>query len=314
MIYYLASSISLEAFMRVANWASELLKESHAPSSLPERAFSQEQHMIAKSLNEFKTIRQIHNLGRMYHCEGPKVHEMRFLWVWGASFWATNPKDHVYALCSITNLDIEPRYDESVSFADAYIEFCVEQTKSPLYGPLHFLQYAGLSNGDPAKVGIPTWVPNFPDWAEACGGQLNVCLSHPGRRAKLWKDCIGRVEVVSIRDRSLLTTSLPVDCISDISPILHPKQDMSNFLCYVYKMLNDAFVASETPYRKDSHPFLKLASAFYHARIPGTVWNAIELIRVARLFPYLHLSILASGKRNSYEETLETFRTTSAVI
>jgi hypothetical protein len=47
MIYHLASSISLEAFMRVANWASELLKESHAPSSLPERAFSQEQHMIA---------------------------------------------------------------------------------------------------------------------------------------------------------------------------------------------------------------------------------------------------------------------------
>ncbi|KAH6962949.1 heterokaryon incompatibility protein-domain-containing protein [Fusarium avenaceum] len=307
IMYYSASSISLEALTRVANWASELLQESYAPSSLPQSTISQEQHMIATSLNQFKTIRQIHNLRKMYHSVVPKVHELRFLWVWGASFRATNPKDHVYALCSIANLDIQPRYDESVSVADVYIEFCIEQTKSPLYAPLQFLQYAGLSNGDPAKLGIPTWVPNFPDCAEAYGGQLIVCLSHPGRTAKLWKDCIGRVEDISIRDRSLHTTSLPVDCISDMSPILHSKQDLASFLCHIYKMLTDAFVASETPYRKDSHPFLKLASAFYHTRIPGTVWNKLELIRVARLFLYLHLSILASGENKSYKESFGNF-------
>jgi hypothetical protein len=307
IMYYSASSISLEPFTRVANWASELLQESRAPSTFPQRTLSQEQHMIANSLNEFKTIRQIHTLRKLYHCPCPKVHDMRFLWVWGASFRATNAKDHVYALCSIANLDIQPRYDDSVSVADVYIEFCVEQTKSPFYAPLHFLQYAGLSNGDSAQVGIPTWVPNFPACAEAFGDQLNVCLSHPGRTAKLWKDCIGRVEDISIRDRSLLTTSLRIDCISDISPILHPKEDIPHFLHHLYKMLNDAFKASETPYRKDCHPFLKLASAFYHARIPSTVWNTIELIRVARMFLYLHLSIFSSGKNNIYEEAFGDF-------
>ncbi|KAF5022183.1 hypothetical protein F66182_5770 [Fusarium sp. NRRL 66182] len=307
IMYYLTSSINLEPFARVVDWASKLLRKSRAPTTLPQRTLPQEQHMIANSLGEFRTIQQIHGLRKMYHCTCPKVHDMRFLWVWGASFRATNPKDHVYALCSIANLNIQPRYDESVSVADVYIEFCVEQTKSPFSAPLHFLQYAGLSNGDPAKVGLPTWVPNFPDCAEALGDQLNVCLSHPGRTARLWKDCIGRVADISIRDRSLLTTSLCIDCIADISPILHPKEDIPHFLHHLYRMLNDALKASETPYRRDSHPFLKLASAFYHARIPSTVWNTIELIRVARMFLYLHLSVLASGGNNSYEERFGDF-------
>ncbi|KAM0186953.1 hypothetical protein ACHAPI_011460 [Fusarium lateritium] len=72
-------------------------------------------------------------------------------------------------------------------------------------------------------------------------------------------------------------------------------------------MLDDAFKILETPYRKDTHPFLKLASAFYNARIPGTVWNTIELIRVARLFLYLHLSVMASEKETNYEEALGDF-------
>ncbi|KAM0244914.1 hypothetical protein ACHAP5_005820 [Fusarium lateritium] len=309
VMYYLTSSIGLEPFTHVANWALEVLLESRAPTTLPQLkgTISQEQHMIANSLNEFKTIRQIHTLRKLYHCTCPEVHDLSFLWVWGASFRATNPKDHVYALCGIANLQIQPRYDEGVSVGDVYIEFCVQQIKSPFYAPLHFLQYAGLSNGDPAKVGLPTWVPNFPECAEAFGDQLNVCLSHPGRKAKLWKDSIGCVEDISIRDRSLLTTSLHIDCISDISPILHSKEDIPNFLHHLYRMLDDAFKSSETPYRKDSHPFLKLASAFYHTRIPGTVWNTIELIRVARLFLYLHLSVMASGKKSIYEEAFGDF-------
>ncbi|KAM0294534.1 hypothetical protein ACHAPM_011182 [Fusarium culmorum] len=227
---------------------------------------------------------------------------MRLLWVEGASFRATNPKDHVYALCGIANLDIPPRYDESVSVAEVYIEFCVEQTKIPIFAPLHFLTYAGLANGDPAKFDLPTWVPNFPDCAEAFGVPIHICLPHV-LKAKIWKDCIGSIEDISIRDRSLHTTSLHIDCISDISPTLSTDEDIPGFLPYLYKMLNDAFEATESPYRKDSHPFLKLASAFYHARIPNKVWNTIELIIVARMILYLHLSVLISDGKNKYDES-----------
>ncbi|WXC67409.1 hypothetical protein SNK03_013203 [Fusarium graminearum] len=302
VVYYEKSSISLEPFARVVHWVSNLVTELHAPTSLPQRALPHEQLMIANSLNKFGTINKIRTLRKLYHCTCPQVHDMRLLWVEGASFRATNPKDHVYALCGIANLDIPPRYDESVSVAEVYIEFCVEQTKIPIFAPLNFLTYAGLANGDPAKFDLPTWVPNFPDCAEAFGVPIHISLPHV-RKAKIWKDCIGSVEDISIRDRSLHTTLLHIDCISDISPTLGTDEDIPGFLPYLYKMLNDAFEATESPYRKDSHPFLKLASAFYHARIPNKVWNTIELIRVARMFLYLHLSVLISEGKNKYDES-----------
>ncbi|RGP62580.1 heterokaryon incompatibility protein het-6or allele [Fusarium sporotrichioides] len=304
-MYYSTSSIRLEQFTRVVEWAKSLDQE------LPPETLPLGQNLLAIRLKVFKTIHEIKNLRRIYHCPCPEVHDMRFLWVQGASFRATNPKDHIYALCGITNLDIPPRYDENVSVAEVYIEFCIEQVKSfgknSYFEPLHFLSHAGLSNGDPTKLGLPTWVPNFPACAEAYGESVNICFPHV-REVKEWRDCIGRSEDISIRDRSLFTTSLHIDCISDVSPAIQEGTEIP-FLRHVYKMLKDSFESSENPYRKDAHPFLKLASAFYHTRIPNQVWMSYELIRVARMFLWIHLSVLKARKwaSKSYEDDCGDF-------
>ncbi|KAF5707752.1 heterokaryon incompatibility (het-6OR allele) [Fusarium mundagurra] len=302
ILYYAAHSINFRTLARVTYWASNLEK------SVLSMDLSPAQHWLFKSLR-FETLRGVDIFRRDQSDQGRMSSPaLGFVGIWGTSFRATNPKDHVYAFLGILNLNIEPRYNESISVAEVYIEFCTTQlliSNQHSLGPLHFLRHAGLTNGNPGKLGLPTWVPNFPVCADGTGGSKISSLPQPMREQKQWKDSIGRVEDISIRVRSLFTTCLRIDCISHISPILDESHDSANFLQSVYKMLNDALQTSEHPYHKNSHPFLKLASAFCHARIPNLSWSALELLRVARMFLYLHL--ITSEENSIYREKFKDF-------
>jgi hypothetical protein len=86
-------------------------------------------------------------------------------------YLATDPRDFVYGILSLTRLDITPDYKKSprdvfVEFAKVYVETCERlnfdtepEDKRELGGPLIFIQYclAGVDN----DMDLPSWVSSF---------------------------------------------------------------------------------------------------------------------------------------------------------
>ena len=73
---------------------------------------------------------------------------------------ATDPRDHVYGLLGLIDLDIVPDYSEKMTVADVYIEVarhCLNME------PVDILSLAGTRNGpdDSTHLDMPSWVP---DW------------------------------------------------------------------------------------------------------------------------------------------------------
>lgn len=211
----------------------------------------------------------------------------------GSFLEATNPKDHVYALLGVTGLRITPRYEDTVSVASVYIEFCVEQLKATQETPpfdLGFLRFSGLANEDPKQDNrLPSWVPNFPVCSTKDYYRVVSLDNSEGEITRSWAEAIGTVKDIHIRSSSLFTPCLFIDTVEDMSDFLLDSRSAGSpesytaFVLSVFRLLK--LVASKSSASTETHPFLKLMSAFCRASDP--VWSSPHLIRIARMLQYL---------------------------
>lgn len=72
----------------------------------------------------------------------------------------TDPRDHVYGLLGLIDLDIVPNYSEDMTVADVYLEVARHCLNIE---PIDILSLAGTRNGPDAltHLDLPSWVP---DW------------------------------------------------------------------------------------------------------------------------------------------------------
>ncbi|PVH93755.1 hypothetical protein DM02DRAFT_573940, partial [Periconia macrospinosa] len=211
---------------------------------------------------------------------------------------ATNPKDYVYALVGVSGLDIVPHYEDDMSVASVYAEFCAKQMPFTRYSsgirlakvnmPLSFLELAGLVNGNPGEYGLPSWVPNFPACAINDGSYRISCLDGPGaikEKEDTWLDKFtGSEEGVSISDKSLFVNSLFIESVEDSSDILsESSESQGRFVLSVFRLLKSVFEALENPYSERCHPFLRLTSALYGSKIESPIWESPKVLRASRL-------------------------------
>jgi hypothetical protein len=97
-----------------------------------------------------------------------KKRDSWLLSTYGGGFKASDPKDHIYGLLGITELDIIPDYSTHKNVSDVYTEYVVawlESMREPGiphgdFQPLYFLNKAGIGLFG-LTVGFPTWAPNF---------------------------------------------------------------------------------------------------------------------------------------------------------
>ena len=97
--------------------------------------------------------------------------DMWMLSTHGGDLKASDPKDHIYGLLGVTELDITPDYSTRKSVGDVYTEYVVvwseimRSTDMLFKGisqvhPLYFLYEAGMGMFG-HTAGFPTWAPNF---------------------------------------------------------------------------------------------------------------------------------------------------------
>lgn len=267
----------------------------------------------------------------------------------GSCLEATNPKDHVYALLGVTGLRITPHYENEVSVASVYTEFCVEQlnaVRGTSGSDIKFLRFSGLVNGDPEQKDIlPSWVPNFPvcstkgiyllnnleredhdseeedQHSEGEDHQSEGEDHHSGEGDhhsrddhRSWAEAIGSVKDVRICDSSLFTAHLPIDTVEDISEVLSDSRGSGSpesytaFVLSVFELLRLADSSSSTS--DDIHPFLKLTSAFYRARVCDPAWLSPLVVRVARMLQFLVMG-KGGGSKPGIWSFGSTFRSSS---
>ncbi|OIW29050.1 HET-domain-containing protein [Coniochaeta ligniaria NRRL 30616] len=87
----------------------------------------------------------------------------------GRGLRATDKKDHIYGLMSLSRVPVTPDYSKSKSVGDVYRDYvsalldaypaCATELGLP---PLFFLFYAGQGLYDHAD-GFPSWAPNYPE-------------------------------------------------------------------------------------------------------------------------------------------------------
>ncbi|RFU33592.1 hypothetical protein B7463_g2767, partial [Scytalidium lignicola] len=83
----------------------------------------------------------------------------------GMKLFATDPKDHVYGLLGLTDLNITPDYERK-SLRDVYCEYSAAwleacQSFPALQPELMFLSHSGVGIFGNETL-LPSWVPNFP--------------------------------------------------------------------------------------------------------------------------------------------------------
>jgi len=203
-------------------------------------------------------------------------------------FKASNPKDYVYALLSITNLDLEPRYEDDTTVAEVFVEFCarfVNGVGDTHLDGLEFLVMSDLANGNPGPHDLPTWVPNLPSCAER---RSEYMLPFIGQKPS--DDIIknhprfdGGVNV-QIDGQGMSTDGFVLDVLSEVSEIYAPASDVhgycrtAGFLPSLFEMMKRVYEASERSYHAKDHPLTKLASALALAKAS---WGSIEVTMTA---------------------------------
>lgn len=177
IFFYADHSISLHVLLQISQWAGAVLSAYRSTSSLSP---SKEQlYFPLRQISDIGSIQPM-QAARLYMSDQQVLHSHpilmsganHMLTVYGTDLEATHPKDHVYALLGVSALDMVPCYDERISVADVYTEYCAEvvsktlRTPRPILPALEFIRYGGLVNGSPGQYDLPTWVPNFPVCSE----------------------------------------------------------------------------------------------------------------------------------------------------
>ncbi|KAF7552039.1 hypothetical protein G7Z17_g4574 [Cylindrodendrum hubeiense] len=129
----------------------------------------------------------------------------------GFDLRATDPRDHVYSLLALTNLEIEPDYEKSLS--QIYIEYSQVWLKTfqskPLQPELRFLAYGGVGMFD-EEPSLPSWVPNFRD-------QLQTKVKILGGRADKGIFGVSTPSAsINVDNKSLVAPGVEVHSISKV--------------------------------------------------------------------------------------------------
>ncbi|KAK3936634.1 heterokaryon incompatibility protein-domain-containing protein [Diplogelasinospora grovesii] len=132
----------------------------------------------------------------------------------GFSLGASDPRDHVYGLLAVTDMDIEPDYDKSLGqvyadFSSAWIKACHSSILNP---EMLFLSYAGIGvfGEEPS---LPSWVPNF----SACS-QMKSTMDHGWADNDMFAPSVSGASV-NMADMSLIVSGVEVDVVALVHEI-----------------------------------------------------------------------------------------------
>lgn len=315
VIFHRDRSVKLETLSSIAKWAEEAIRKYKPEVSRFDHTLK---CLEALAIRNPATLVGFAHEWIMTNSKGPDHAEdslqmlIPLLESWAIFLNASNPKDHVYALLGVTGLDITPDYGQATSIAAVYIQYCAKQLEmayqiSPAmrYPLLYFLRLAGYANGDPTSHDLPSWVPNFPSCAEKKQRFGSSLFSrYQKQQDPLWSYMSRQVDIVSIRERILITSSLAIAPLRSTTEARDASAESQRRCAIsVLRMLHDKRMWSrgedsqlEDSMRDYSHPLAKLAGAFYCARINGSFAESSEVLKVVRLLQYM-LTTDSEGKR-----------------
>ncbi|KAI8659815.1 HET domain-containing protein [Fusarium sp. Ph1] len=140
----------------------------------------------------------------------PKEMEQRFsMTITGFNLDATDPRDHVYGLLALTDLDIKPDYTRSLG--QVYTELArrlLEKNRlQNASQELSWLQYAGVGFFDQVST-LPSWVPNLQGRS-----QMKVLLL----TSAAYKDGLAAfIGTACIEDNTLTVPGVQVDVVTKV--------------------------------------------------------------------------------------------------
>lgn len=288
-LYYANHSIGFHLLENVWQWASKVTALPR-PETYPLTSWGPLHKISSKTLGQ--TV-----FARAFLDEHTDIDFLQALCFYGALLKATNPKDHIYALVGVANVEMIPRYENTASIASVYIEYslkCIDAARKTSTEPLRFLQFGGISNGNPGEHELPSWVPNFPYCADKGESSSVPCLYLGARQSRRsWEGSIGSITDVSIRSQSLHSTCLFITTSEALSDVPYSKIQGSSKMCEtkfvgsIFKILQCAIQATERPQTTNQHPFLKLTNAFFPTKNESFSWHSPEVLHLARVLQYI---------------------------
>ncbi|KAK3350269.1 heterokaryon incompatibility protein-domain-containing protein [Lasiosphaeria hispida] len=148
----------------------------------------------------------------------------------GFALQATDPRDHVYGLLGLTQLDIVPDYSLKTPLADVYIQYTQAwlqfnreheefiSKNDSLLAELWFLQFTGLGHFKDT-LGFPTWAPNFPQM------QRENITTLAGSNCEADQHVFPRnTPAALIEGNSLLVSGVIIDTVSHVAPFPRSEQ------------------------------------------------------------------------------------------
>lgn len=311
ILFYADNAIDFQTLATIFQWANKA-KEQSKPEKFPWRSEYLIQLLNFQAINNLSLARNGLALQKSMDGLDQYKNERAALLVTihdllGSRLEATHPKDHIYALLGVTGLEIVPRYGEETTVASVYTEFCIKQleaVRSSSRASFSLLHFSGLANGNPGPHALPTWVPNFPACAIHGFYHIGKLCEDEGERNPSMTYASGGVENVFIRDQSLFTTSLSIDTIEVCSQILSDSAEFqssyTDFAVSVFKILRALPGGSPSTSATDEiHPFLKLTSAFCHARVEEPAWLSPQVTRVARMLQAIVMGMSSEQHRSA---------------
>jgi hypothetical protein len=179
--------------------------------------------------------------------------------LFGGLLQATNPKDHVYALLGLSDIDVKPHYSDDVPVRRVYRDFVagwlrkyhLELSRVGRLDELDLLKYAGIGMFD-NPFQLPSWAPNFPAFSR------NVNSVGPKfAQSQRFEILFPRPEApAAVIQYHLRCEGLPFDKITLVSEPCMTALDNGSFI----EMLK-AFIKRHPMYVSGIHPILAFLRA-----------------------------------------------------
>jgi heterokaryon incompatibility protein (HET) len=141
----------------------------------------------------------------------------------GRSYLATDPRDHIYGLLALTNIDIVPDYSPEKSVGEVYRDYVDAllrtydldwETFGVATNRLSFLYYAGIGIFDNV-LSLPSWAPNYQEDSQK--GLTGFWIS-AGADSGVFHDSIS---APMVKELILVVTGVNIDSISRVENAPH---------------------------------------------------------------------------------------------
>jgi hypothetical protein len=162
--------ITLDNLILISHWLGQIVGTG-APEAFDIGLWSSISSRLGYSSLKFRPLERIFNfrvgnVGRLGSAGGFDVVSLF------RGYGATDPRDNIYGLLGLVNLEIEPDYSPSNSAAQVYEDYTVSWIKR--YSSLNILHMAYLRKTDEVRVqNLPSWTP---DWSS----NIAASYSWPG--------------------------------------------------------------------------------------------------------------------------------------